>query len=357
MDDRKIRWIKKRPWLWIGGAVLLLIILWNGVSDLYREQDKDLRRQLRETVKEQFPEQNAKFSQTFGLFPVETNRKIPGQKRRKRGTVILVHGLDDPGKVWRNLAPALIEENFDVWRMVYPNDQPIVESARFFFEVLKKLKAQNIQRTSIVAHSMGGLVSRELLTSPEIDYRGWVRNGKVPSVETLIMVGTPNHGSPMARFRVLAEMRDHLARLTKGEAAWLGAIFDGAGEAKIDLLPGSRFLTTLNARPHPPEVDQLVIAGVLCPWNAGDIARWREKTSRAVPDDLREEVDTLAGYMTAMTSGLGDGVVTVASTRLEGVSHRSVEGSHLTMIRNITADSRRVPPAVPIIIDKLIRRP
>ena len=27
--------------------------------------------------------------------------------------------------------------------------------------------------------------------------------------------------------------------------------FDGAGEAKIDLLPGSHFLTELNTRPHP----------------------------------------------------------------------------------------------------------
>ena len=191
-----------------------------------------------------------------------------------RKSVVLVHGLDDPGKVWQNLAPELVKEDFNVWLMHYPNDQPIVESARLFFEELKGLKQLGIQRISIVAHSMGGLVSREMLTSPEIDYRRSAKNGQVPEVATLIMVGTPNHGSQMARFRVFTEMRDHLARLTKGEAAWLGAIFDGAGEAKIDLLPGSRFLTELNARPHPEGWIMLIIAGITSPWNESDINRW-----------------------------------------------------------------------------------
>ena len=58
--------------------------------------------------------------------------------------------------------------------------------------------------------------------------------------------------------------------------------------------------------------------------------------------------------MIALTHGLGDGLVTVESTRLEGVPHRTVDGTHLSMIRNITqAGSRRIPPAVPIIIDQL----
>jgi hypothetical protein len=57
--------------------------------------------------------------------------------------------------------------------------------------------------------------------------------------------------------------------------------------------------------------------------------------------------------MIAMTHGLGDGLVTVESTRLEGVPHRTVDGTHLSMIRNITSDRRRTPPAVTIIIDYL----
>jgi pimeloyl-ACP methyl ester carboxylesterase len=239
--------------------------------------------------------------------------------------------------------------------MQYPNDQPIVESAWLFFEELEGLKKRGIDRISIVAHSMGGLVSREMLTSPKIKYNASAKNRRVPGVAALIMVGTPNHGSQLARLRVFTEIRDQLVRLKKGEANWLAGILDGAGEAKIDLLPGSRFLTGLNARPHPVGMDMLVIAGITSPWSESDINRWTDNLHQKVPDDKQKWVDELGKNMISMTHGLGDGLVTVESTRLAGVPHRTVEGTHLSMIRNITSGSRRIPPAVPIIIEHLKR--
>jgi hypothetical protein len=230
-----------------------------------------------------------------------------------------------------------------------------VESAQLFFQELKELKQLGIDRISIVTHSMGGLVSREMLTSPKLKYSTSATNGLVPAVEALIMVGTPNHGSELARFRVFTEMRDHLVRLKKGEANWLGVILDGAGEAKIDLLPGSRFLTELNARPHPEGVDMLIIAGITSPWNESDINRWVGNVREKVSADQQQWVDGLGENMIAMTHGLGDGLVTVESTRLEGVPHRTVEGTHLSMIRNVTKSSHRIPPAVPIIVHHLKR--
>ncbi|MGD8686959.1 MAG: hypothetical protein PVH15_09310, partial [Syntrophobacterales bacterium] len=270
-----------------------------------------------------------------------------------RNSVVLIHGLDDPGQVWQNLAPKLVEEDFNVWLMHYPNDQPIVESAQFFSQELKGLKELGIDRISIVAHSMGGLVSREMLTSPKIEYHTSARRRLVPEVGTLIMVGTPNHGSEFARFRVFTEVRDHLVRLKKGEANWLGVILDGAGEAKIDLLPGSRFLTELNGRPHPEGVDMLIIAGITSPWNESDIKRWVNNVRQKVSAEQQQWVDELGENMISMTHGLGDGLVTVESTRLQGVPHRTVEGTHLSMIRNVTKSSRRMPPAVPIIVDRM----
>jgi hypothetical protein len=167
------------------------------------------------------------------------------------------------------------------------------------------------------------------------------------------MVGTPNHGSELARLRVFTEMRDQLVRVTKGEFKWLGSILDGAGEAKIDLLPGSRFLTELNARPHPEGVNMLIIAGVTSPWSEGDINRWVTDVRQKVPDPQKKWVDNFGRNMVDLTHGLGDGLVTVASTRLEGVPHRSVDGTHMSMIRNIKSSSDRIPPAVPIIVDYL----
>ncbi|MGD9036207.1 MAG: hypothetical protein PVF10_06605 [Syntrophobacterales bacterium] len=344
---------KKLRWLWAIGGILLLLGLWQLFTSTYREQEKELRRQVRQTVKEKFPEQTARFFETFGLFFFEADEKSPHGPALDRNSVVLIHGLDDPGQVWQSLAPKLVEEDFNVWLMRYPNDQPIMESAQLFFQELKKLKELGIDRISIVAHSMGGLVSREMLTSPKIKYHTSAKKRLVPEVGALVMVGTPNHGSEFARFRVFTEMRDHLVRLKKGEANWLGVILDGAGEAKIDLLPGSRFLTELNGRPHPEGMDMLIIAGITSPWNESDIKRWVNNVRKKVSAEQQQWVDELGENMISMTHGLGDGLVTVESTRLEGVPHRTVEGTHLSMIRNVTKSSRRIPPAVPIVVDRL----
>ena len=348
-----IKSIKRRRWVWMLCLAIVLLVLWEVFTSFYREEEKELRRQLRETVKKQFPEQTAKFSQTIGLFLFEADPQAPRGAIEGQASVVLIHGLDDPGQVWQNLAPALVKEKFNVWLMHYPNDQPVVESAEVFFEALQGLRQQGINRIFIVAHSMGGLVSREMLTNPEIKYGLSEKNRQVPAVAALIMVGTPNHGSQLARLRIFTELRDQLARMTSGEINWLGSIIDGAGEAKIDLLPGSRFLNELNARPHPHNTDMLIIAGVTSPWKESDIQGWVSDLRQKVSTDHQKWVDALGENMVAMTHGLGDGLVTVESTRLEGVPHRTVEGTHLSMIRNITSDSQRIPPAVPIIVDYL----
>ncbi len=268
-------------------------------------------------------------------------------------TVVLVHGLDDPGKVWQNLAPALVKEGLSVWRLEYPNDQPIVESTMLFFEELKKLRRLGVDHIAIVAHSMGGLVSRDLLTSGAINYSRFVQQQLAPRVEKLIMVGTPNHGSQMARFRFFTEVRDHLDRLFKGQANGLGFVLDGAGEAKIDLLPGSLFLTRLNGRPHPAGVKMFIIAGITAPWSETEINGWLSSLDEKVRRDSSEEIEKISSAMQSMSHGLGDGLVTVESARLDNVPFLTVPGTHLSMIRNIAMDSDRVPPAVPIIVKQL----
>ena len=97
----------------------------------------------------------------------------------------------------------------------------------------------------------------------------------------------------------------------------------------------------------------MVIAGITSPWSESDIQAWMAKWNQRGSEDRRKQVDELGNYMISMTHGLGDGLVSVESARLDGIPHRTVKGTHLSMIRNITQGSQRIPPAVPIIVDRL----
>jgi pimeloyl-ACP methyl ester carboxylesterase len=241
--------------------------------------------------------------------------------------VILVHGLDDPGIIWDDLAPVLAQNRFRVYIMSYPNDQAIDLSSRFFFEQMQALArilaGKKTDSVSIVAHSMGGLVARDMLTCPDLDYPGAAAAGNVPVVSRLILVGTPNHGTHMARFRMVTEIKDQIYHWFMPDTHWLHWFLDGTGAAGVDLLPGSEFLTRLNRRPLPEAVQIQVIAGMIFPGSA----------------------------TSSKKNMLGDGLVSVNSARLDGVPLIRVPGNHFTMIRNLIRSSTRIPPAVPVILD------
>ena len=333
--------------------IFLSVAVWQLVADRFRSEEKALRTRVRQTLTEAFPHHAQEVQAQFGLFPFSEPASSSDKRATQCGTVVLIHGLDDPGSVWRDLAPALVRSGYRVWYLHYPNDQPVVDSAQFFADCLQQLPLQGSAGVAIVAHSMGGLVTREMLTSPRIEYALNVKAGRVPPVDQLFMVGTPNHGSEMARFRLFAEIRDQWVALTQGKGHWLRWIFDGAGEAKIDLLPNSEFINRLNARSHPADVDMLIIAGVASPWKIPEIERLSQSGARSNIQTDPGAANEWDDVLLSVTDGLGDGLVTVESTRLAGIAHLTVDGTHMTMIRNITTGSSRVPPSVPVILDRL----
>lgn len=330
--------------------------LYQLVTHFYQDEEKALRSSIRSAVTEAFPGHAEEFSETIGLFQHGADPATEYTEDDAGSSVVLIHGLDDPGKVWQDLTPALVNEGFDVWQFEYPNDQPLSETTTLLFDELTKLRSRGISHIDIVAHSMGGLITRDLLTSAAIDYRGASAEQRVPRVGIFIMVGTPNHGSPIVKLRFFAEIRDHLARLVKGQTNWLNFIFDGAGEAKIDLLPESKFLTDLNSRPHPEGIEQLIIAGVTSPWDQEELTGLLDTYAEKFPAISSQGLDAVKTAVAAMTDGLGDGLVSVESTKLPGIPHMTVKGTHLTMIRNVTSASELTPPALPIIIKQLQMR-
>jgi pimeloyl-ACP methyl ester carboxylesterase len=344
----------KKLWVLVIVLGITSVVVIQVSRHFFREEERQLRIHIRETVKKEFPEAVKRVKATYGLRAFESAElSITPDMHNKE--VILIHGLDEPGKVWMNLAPALAKEGFSVWIMTYPNDQPITESAQFFVKQLESYNALSTGSIVIVAHSMGGLVAREMMTAPALAYAARAADGELPDVKQLIMVGTPNHGSGLAQFRIFTEVRDQWTNLFKGNYHWLHGIIDGAGEAGIDLIPDSKFLQELNSRPHPDHVDMLVIAGEMSQAQRNEIEKFARNLDDTQSEESREAIQQMEDVLLEASQQVGDGLVSVNSARLPDVSLKIVQGTHLSMIRNIRADSERIPPAIPIIVEQLNR--
>ncbi len=291
-------------------------------------------------VQKHFPHAYAEQMARFGLKQQSSRDSI--RKSSKNKTIVLVHGLDDPGKVWMNLQPALLKQGYDIWRFEYPDDQPIHESAGLLYQALVKWQVQLGPNIEIIAHSMGGLVSREMLTHPEFSCTECQQQR--PTVDRLIMIGTPNAGSELARFRYFSEIRD---QIFSGDFHWLGGFVDGNGEAGEELIPGSLFLTQLNSRRHPAETEYVIIAGLLTTNELAQLTLQLEPVKK-----LNETIQQISQQV---IQKLGDGLVSLDSAALAGVPLYKVTGTHLTIIRNVFKDSQRVPPAIPL-IETLLRQ-
>ena len=281
--------------------------------------------------------------------------------------VILVHGLDDPGFMWRDLMPALQNAGYFVGRFEYPNDGPIAESADLLALALSEARRAGIEHVDIVAHSMGGLVARDVLTRPAYYHGDGAGGDHYVSIDRLIMAGTPNHGSELARLREVTEIGEHLYRAWTGQTQAPSAIGDGSGEAGIDLLPDSEFLRRLNDRPLATHTRHTIIAGQWSPVGAGEVNSLIDKTrdlanSQNSPAWLREWMSErnqklAVAMLSSAVNGLGDGCVTLESAKLIGVDDFTiVPANHISMLINgFTSSSKVQPPAIAIILDRLAK--
>jgi hypothetical protein len=96
-----------------------------------------------------------------------------------------------------------------------------------------------------------------------------------------------------------------------------------------------------------------VIAGILSPWDTERTNRLLDQTKMKTPDNMNPLLDNIGRYLKSVSNGLGDGLVSLDSSSLKGVPCLTVEGTHLSMIRNVRAESDRLPPAVPLVIQRL----
>lgn len=277
------------------------------------------------------PEATAEQARTFGLL-------LPKNASATTPTVVLVHGLDSDRSKWSRLADLLAADGFQVAWFSYPSDQPITDSAALLAKhhaALRKMFPK--MPLSIVAHSMGSLVTRAYVEGD--DYKG--------GIERLILIAPPNHGSRWANLRVLLEAQEHYG-LWRHEPNWSPTwmITDGLGEAGRDLKPDSAFLATLNDRPRRPGVKYTILAGDQHPAGriGGDVVG-------ELADVLPNRVENLWGFRQTV-SGLrklsdrlataksrGDGPVSLDSAKLDGVDDFVVlHGDHHSLYQTINGN-------------------
>ena len=276
-----------------------------------RDHCETLSRAVRAFTASAAPEATAAQAASYGLW-------LPERVEEGKPLVVLVHGLDCDRASWGVIRKLLAAEGCQVAYFAYPSDQPIADSASFFGKQLKTFRRAHPRTPiTVLAHSMGGLVSRAYIEGD--NYAG--------GVERLIMIAPPNGGSKWAWYRMALEADEHY-HLWRHEKRWspTWVITDGLGEAGRDLRPGSKFLRELNARPRRQGVKYTIIAGSQHPARRMT-ADCLDSTSRLVPRrasswwglrHFKDELEDRADRMRATTSR-GDGPVKLRSARLTGV--------------------------------------
>jgi pimeloyl-ACP methyl ester carboxylesterase len=255
-----------------------------------------------------------------------------------------------------------VNAGHEVARFEYFNDQSVATSAEELIASLRAARGAGVEQVAIVAHSMGGLVAFSALTA-ESGYGGDISGGDdLPRVTRLIAVGTPWAGSPWAKLRAAAEVREQVQRWMMDESWDLRPLLafrrDGTGQAAGDLAEGSRLIADLAGRETPEGLPLTNIVGRIVQAEPVDLGWIREsKLLRELMDE--EDLAELTENLRAAGSELGDGVVPVASAlaREKGdnvilaVNHRALIRE--TGVDFITGPTPDGPPGIPVILDRL----
>lgn len=104
--------------------------------------------------------------------------------------VLMLHGIGRSKDAWRPMQEALRAAGYEAHGVNYPSTRrSLQDHAQQVEQILDR--AEGVEQLSIVAHSMGGIVTRVLLDRPG----AWKRR---IDVHRVVMIGTPNRGSSLA---------------------------------------------------------------------------------------------------------------------------------------------------------------
>lgn len=142
--------------------------------------------------------------------------------------VIFVHGSSGSPRVWQAAIASLDRSKFQACVYYYPSGLSLGFSAGVLNQAIEGLRARHrFDHCDIIAHSMGGLVTRGALNVA-------LSEGRTPPVRHLVTISTPWLGQPGAKFAATAPMRV--------PPAW------------VDMSPDGAYVQQLFARPMPDSI-------------------------------------------------------------------------------------------------------
>lgn len=187
---------------------------------------------------------------------------VRAKVRQAERIALFVHGIiGDTRDMAASLRRAGIADRYDlILTFDYENlHDPISETARALKRRLEEvgLGPDHGKALDVVAHSMGGLVSRWFIE----------RGGGNRVVRRLVMFGTPNNGSPWPRAQEWATTALAVGLNELSKVVWPASVLAGLVQAvewvdvTLDqMIPDSSFLRDLYAGPDP-KVPYTLIAG------------------------------------------------------------------------------------------------
>jgi len=189
--------------------------------------------------------------------PYDPNRRI----------IIMLHGLASSPEAWINVANEVLgdealRQNYQIWQVYYPTNAPLAFNNKAIRTALEQTlehfdpsgTAQASRDMVVIGHSMGGVLSRLMLSSSgdrlwaalleryplqgrrlervQKEVGPYVRFEPLPDVSRAIFVAAPHRGTPFAENRISR----WAAGLVKLPASVLGRITD---VAQLLIVPGS----------------------------------------------------------------------------------------------------------------------
>ena len=259
--------------------------------------------------------------------------------------LILIHGLFDTPLVWAQLSNELwsddsIRQRYQIWHYLYNTSAPALYSGRILRNQLREVRAMldpdgsdpAMRATTVIAHSMGGIVTRSLITRPgdvfwdaaftrpiealnlSDEDRASLRHAFFWEPEThvrrVIYIAVPHLGSVDAYSR-RGRMAQWLVRPPNKFAAFYGRVstanpgaftpqYEALGSGKLDsvhaLSPRQPTLKILAGIPdsHPVRVHSIIgdrgLGGALEDSSDGTVEYWSSHlegadTEKIVPSD------------------------------------------------------------------------